>query len=459
MAPPELPRQIGAYRVLKRLAYGGMAEVLLAETSGADGFSRTVVIKRVLAQYSSSEEFVTMFRDEARVTAPLQHGNIVQVLEFGEQDGQFHLVLEYVNGPSLGVLLTRLKELGERLPPEVSIHVATEVARALDYAHRKKGPDGAPLQIVHRDVTPSNILLTQDGEVKLADFGIARARSRLTTSVQGSGVIKGKLPYLPPETLRTGAANARLDLYSLGVVLYEMLTGTRPFAADSEVEILTQVLDRQVPPVSALVPELPQALSAAVADFMARDPEQRPSRGQEIVQRLANVGLPPQAVTPAEALAGVIARVQRKPQASPPADEAPVQEERTPSVRPTTTRPPVLIIDESRAFRAMLRAALAGGYAVHEATTGEEAVTLTLAAPPRVVVLQRNLRGRSWPELVAALRDAAGDADPLFVLIAADADVELEADAHRAGIARVLPRAEVVRTLSATLKALLDASV
>ncbi len=456
MALPELPLHIGPYRVLKRLAFGGMAEVLLAESAGADGFTRTVVIKRVLAQYSASEEFITMFRDEARVTAPLQHGNIAQVLEFGEQDGQFHLVLEHVNGPSLGVLLARLNERHERLPPEVAVHVAIEVARALDYAHRKKGPDGVPLQIVHRDVTPSNILLTQEGEVKLADFGIARARSRLTSSVQSSGVIKGKLPYLPPETLRAGVANPRLDLYSLGVVLYEMLTGARPFGGDSEVEILTQVLEKEVPPVATVVPGLPQALSDAVATMMHRDPERRPARGQDIVQLLANVGLQPQATIPAEALATLIATHQRKPAAGSAAE--PVQEERTPSVAPPTTRPPVLIIDESRAFRTMLRATLTSAFVVHEAATPEEALTLTLAAPPRAVVLQRSLRGRAWPELVAALRDAAGDADPHFVLLASDLGPELTREASEAGISKVLARVDVVRTLGATLKGLLNES-
>ena len=154
MQEPEIPQRLGKYQILRRLAYGGMAEVLLGRLSGTDGFARDVVIKRVLPQYSSNDEFVAMFRDEARITARLHHGNVVHVVEFGEENGLYFLVLEYVDGPRLGAILHELRKRGERLSvPEVA-HVAVETARGLDYAHHKLGDDGKPLLIVHRDVSP-----------------------------------------------------------------------------------------------------------------------------------------------------------------------------------------------------------------------------------------------------------------------------------------------------------------
>src|SRR5258706_5643741 len=189
MTESDFPKRIGKYEIVRRLASGGMAEVLLARVDGADGFSREVVIKRVLPQHHGNSAFLTMFRDEARITSQLYHGNIVQVVEFGEQDGQHYLVLEYVNGPSLGTALEALKKAARRLSIAEVAHVMIEVARALDYAHRKRGADGATLLVVHRDVSPSNVLLSMEGEVKLVDFGIARARARLTPTM--AGVLKG----------------------------------------------------------------------------------------------------------------------------------------------------------------------------------------------------------------------------------------------------------------------------
>ena len=423
--------------------------MLLAEASGADGFTRKVVIKRVLPQFSASEEFITMFRDEARLTGGLHHGNIVQVVEFGEQDGQFHLVLEYVNGPSLGTLLGQVVRRGGRLAPRVALHVATEVARALDYAHRKRGADGLPLQLVHRDVTPSNVLLSLEGEVKLADFGIARAQSRVGVTQQGAGVVKGKLPYMAPETLQHGVVDARSDLYALGVVLYEMLAGVRPYTGDTDAHVLTQILAGQPVPLSERAPNVPPRVAELVARLMAVEPQDRPGRGQDVVEVLVGL-MTPGAQTPAEELATLISAN------SDAAAPATVQEEATPSVAPPSSRWPVLLLDDSRALRSLLRLGLGTSFHVHEAATPDEAVALAAAVAPRAVVLQRSVRGRDWRDVVADMRAAAGDTLPVVVLLASDVDPSLQALADEAGVARVLSKAAAPRELQGVLTGLLS---
>lgn len=273
------PIRVGDYEVVRPLGRGGMAEVFLAQRRGADAFVREVVIKRILPELAGQREFVDLFRDEARITASLRHGNIVQVLEFIQHDGQYALVLEYVDGQSLAAILAHLKREGRKLPAPVVAYVLSEVARALDYAHRKAAPDGTPLKVIHRDVSPANILVSFDGEVKLADFGIARAASRITAT---SGSIRGKLDYLSPETLEGAPAQAS-DLYSLGMMGWEMCSGQPAFPAETIEARMRRILTEDVP----LLTDVPPALADAIARLTRRNATERPLRAIEIAHQLA----------------------------------------------------------------------------------------------------------------------------------------------------------------------------
>ena len=254
--------RFGNYVLEERIAAGGMAEVFRARRVGVAGFSRRVCIKRILPGLCNEQSFVNMFIDEARTGAQLRHGNIVAIDDFGEVDGQYFLCMEFVSGTDLWHLSRRLAADGRVLPLDVVFHVGAEVLRALDYAHRKLGSDGAPLDIVHRDVSPHNVLLSRAGEAKLSDFGIAKARSRLHQTV--GHVVKGKLGYMPPEQARGEALDGRADVFSLGVVVYEALAGCRPFAGNNDAEMIMSLLRGERGDLARYRPDLPRECVAWV---------------------------------------------------------------------------------------------------------------------------------------------------------------------------------------------------
>ncbi|HEV8321086.1 MAG TPA: protein kinase [Myxococcota bacterium] len=446
MSQAGLPARIGQYDVVRRLAYGGMAEVLLGRLCGADGFRKDVVIKRVLPHLASNAEFITMFRDEARITARLHHGNIVQVLEFAEADGPYYLALEYVHGTTLGNILHALWRNGAKLGvPEVA-HVGIEVARALDYAHRKLGDDGSLLEIVHRDVSPSNVLVSVEGEVKLADFGIARARQRLSPTQAGH--VKGKFAYMAPEALTQGKVDARSDLFALGAVLFEALTNTPAFRAENEAQTIHHVLTYEVPPPSTLNPEVPPRLDEIVLSLMQRDPARRPARGLEVVEALGPLCL--RSVPPAaDVLAATVARLQAVDAARPPREPV------TGNLIPASVRRRVLVVDESRTLRALVKATLGARYVVIEAATVEEASALMRSAPPGVVLCQRVLSGASGLDLCRAIRADAALGDVRFILLTGDETPEVQAEAAAAGADAVLPKRLEPARLDETIDRLL----
>ena len=204
------------YRVLKRLASGGMAEVFVAESAGIEGFRKQVAIKRVLPQLSKKEQFIAMFLDEARLSAHLSHSNVVSVFDIGVGDGTYFIVMEYVDGADLKAVMDYTKKVGRPIPVEAAVYVATRICQGLAYAHELKG-DGKPLQIIHRDITPANVLITRYGEVKIVDFGLAKASSQLAAS--DAGVIKGKFGYLAPETVMEKPVDQRVDVFAVGIIL------------------------------------------------------------------------------------------------------------------------------------------------------------------------------------------------------------------------------------------------
>ncbi|MCA9526506.1 MAG: serine/threonine protein kinase, partial [Myxococcales bacterium] len=266
------PTTLGRHTLLRRLAAGGMGEVYLAEVQGAAGFSRRVAIKRILPHLARDEDFVRKFIDEANIMVQLHHGNIVGVQELADHDGELYIVMDYLPGRDLKAVIHRLRQRRMTMPPELALWLTTEICAALDYAHRKLGPDGQPLHIVHRDVSPSNIVLGAAGEVKLLDFGIARARGRLHQSV--SGTLQGKFVYMSPEQADGRAVDPRSDVFSAGLVLYELLTGTRPLEGESETETLRLVRQARIPPPSSQA-ELDPAVDALVLGALAVEPDER----------------------------------------------------------------------------------------------------------------------------------------------------------------------------------------
>ena len=230
------------YRLTEKIGSGGMAEVFRAVGEGPEGFERPFVIKRIHPRLSEAPEFVRMFVDEAKICARLVHPNIVQVFDFAPQDGGYYIVMEPVEGFDMGWLLRRRLESRREVPPPAFVaEIGRQACRGLDFAHTLTGPDGKPLGIVHRDVTPPNIMVSWNGTVKVVDFGIARAVAALRASVTDAGMVKGKMSYVAPELLDGKTADARSDVFSLGVVLHELLSGRQLFVGENDLDTLRLV--------------------------------------------------------------------------------------------------------------------------------------------------------------------------------------------------------------------------
>jgi hypothetical protein len=281
--------RFGRYLLLDRIGAGGMAEVFRAIAPGAEGFRRTFVVKRILAERVQSPGFVEMFVQEARICALLHHPGIVQVFDFGSVDGNYFLAMEYLRGRDLQALRRRLRDTGRPCPIPVAAYIAHQVALSLGYAHALCGADGKPLHVVHRDVSPSNIMCLRAGGVKLLDFGVAKAFGDGLTENTGDGQVKGKLSYVAPEQLRGEAFDGRADLFALGVVLWEMVTGKRLFRGQNDLETIRNVTEMRVPPPSSVRPDVPAALDFVVMRALERDPAARYATGEAMAEELEDV--------------------------------------------------------------------------------------------------------------------------------------------------------------------------
>ena len=265
--------KLGRYEILKHLASGGMAEVLLAVAGGIEGFERHVVIKRIRGDNARDERFVKMFLDEARLAAALHHQNVVQVHDIGSEDGEYFFAMEYVHGEDLRQLLIKVSARHERVPLEHVISIISGAAAGLHHAHEQCGPDRRPLGIVHRDVSPANILVGYDGSVKVADFGIAKAALRDMET--RSGTLKGKTAYMSPEQCTGGKIDRRSDVFALGIVLYELATVRRLFKGDNDFMTMSTIVHGQIPTPSTRWPEIPLRLEVIIMKALARKPEDR----------------------------------------------------------------------------------------------------------------------------------------------------------------------------------------
>jgi eukaryotic-like serine/threonine-protein kinase len=264
--------KFGQYELRELIAVGGMAEVYKGRVVGAEGFEKYVAIKRILPDLAEDERFVKMLLTEARIHSALSHRNIVQIHDLGiSGDGEYFIVLEYVEGYDLRMITEQLSEQGEIIPEALSLHIAAELAQGLHFAHELHGADGQPLGLVHRDVSPSNVLISMAGEVKLSDFGLAKRRH--DRSVVGS--LKGNLAYMSPEQARQSRLDRRTDVFSLGAVLFEMLTGKRLREITDEISGWNQVASGPIPLVRAVRPDLPESFERLLAKALAADPAQR----------------------------------------------------------------------------------------------------------------------------------------------------------------------------------------
>lgn len=266
-----LPRRFGKYTLLRKLATGGMAELFLALQKSVAGFEKLVVIKRILPAMNHDSAFIEMLLHEAKIAATLTHANIVQTFDVGQAEGTYYIAMEHVHGEDLRGIVRQMNKKGVvEFPLEHAIEIMLGVTSGLAYAHEKRDLDGSPLNIVHRDISPQNIVVTFSGDVKIVDFGIAKSDTKMGMETQ-SGKLKGKVPYMSPEQARGEVIDARSDIFAVGVILFELTTGRRLFKGQSEFETLKLICEREYPRPSSVRPSYPRELEAIVMGALAKD--------------------------------------------------------------------------------------------------------------------------------------------------------------------------------------------
>jgi serine/threonine protein kinase len=272
-------QRYGKYLLLERIAHGGMAEIFKAKALGAAGFEKRVAIKRLHSRYAEDREVIAMLQDEARLCSELTHQNICQVLDLGRVDDTYYIAMEFVDGRDLATVMRRAhKKFPRAMPFPAALFVMREMLAGLEYAHRKRGPDGQPLGIIHRDISPQNVLVSHEGEVKIIDFGIAKAKGQ--SHKTEAGVIKGKFRYMSPEQARGERIDHRADVFAAGVVLYELILGHPHSKGLTDMQVLARIQQGYLDPLDQIIPDLPPALTEIIDRALSPHPEQRwPSAG------------------------------------------------------------------------------------------------------------------------------------------------------------------------------------
>jgi serine/threonine protein kinase len=283
-ATPSRWRPLGRYELGPRLASGGMAELYVARTAETHGFRKYLAVKRILPKWADDHEFVEMFLDEARLAAQLDHPNVVHVHDIGEDHDGFYFTMEYIHGQNLLAIMRRARDLGRAVSWAELVAVGSAAAAGLHHAHDRRGFDGRPLGIIHRDVSPTNILVTYEGVVKLVDFGIAKAStSRHSTR---PSVRKGKMAYMSPEQCRSDDLDRRSDVFALGVVLYELATLRRAFCGEGEFAVMNQIVNHDLAPPSTWRADIPEAIERLIMRTVSRDPDARPATARDLQREL-----------------------------------------------------------------------------------------------------------------------------------------------------------------------------
>ncbi|MCK5800157.1 MAG: serine/threonine protein kinase, partial [Deltaproteobacteria bacterium] len=312
------PVVFGNYLLLERVSVGGMAEVFKAKSFGAEGFEKILAIKRILPSMAEDEDFITMFIDEARICGQLSHANIAQIYELGKIENSHFIALEFVWGKDVLQLQNRFRRLRRRMPLPMAALIAEKVCEGLDYAHRRRDAQGVPLEIIHRDVSPQNVLTSYEGEIKIIDFGIAKAKAR--SSKTQAGVLKGKFGYMSPEQVRGMDLDRRSDIFAIGTVLWEMCAGERLFTGESDFAILDKVRNAIVPSLSSKNPMVTPELEAIVMRALSRDVEARyqwaPEMQEDLQRYLRSQGQPFGSKNVSYALKELFAREYERERAS-----------------------------------------------------------------------------------------------------------------------------------------------
>jgi serine/threonine protein kinase len=287
------PHLFGKFFLLQRLAVGGMAEIYRARVPGAGGFEKELVVKRILRARAQEENFAKMLVNEAKLTVQLTHSNVAQIYECGIIDGDYFISMELVNGVSMKEMMTAFARAGATLSPEQSIFLVLQLLQGLSYAHRKIDSNGNPLKIIHCDVSPDNCLISWEGEVKLLDFGIARAAAESKLSNYKEGMLMGKLGYVAPEQASLEKRwDHRVDVFAAGIILYELLTKQKPFPKSTDVESLIESRRAKVAPPTAIDPRLPKDVDAIVAKALAYEPDDRYRDARSFADALVDVLFP-----------------------------------------------------------------------------------------------------------------------------------------------------------------------
>lgn len=326
------PCTVGKYRLQARIASGGMGEVYRAVLLGAEGFERPVAVKKVLPHLARDEKFVKMLVREAKILVLLTHPNIVQVTELARVDEDVILVMEYVDGVSLRRIDSALATVNRLFTVDVACGAVMQLLAALDFAHNLKGPDGSPQPVLHRDISPGNVLVASSGHAKLTDFGVAKTDS-FTSERTSPGIVKGKVPYLAPELVVSEPPSPQTDVYAAGVVLYELLAGRRPFTSDSDAQLMMQIASQPSPPVRTHRPDCPDAIARVVHRALERDPKRRFASARDYAEALAAAAEVPPAETIAARMRAMVAEL-RQENAKLDLEEAPSLEGRVRILEP-----------------------------------------------------------------------------------------------------------------------------
>jgi len=292
--PKKQPIPFGKYLLLDRINIGGMAEVWRGKQFGASGFERLVAIKRILPNIAEDEEFISMFIDEAKISVQLTHANIAQIYDLGQIQSSYFIAMEYIPGKDMRAIFERCRKNREPAPIPLICYVTSKLCEGLDYAHRKKDGMGRDMNIVHRDISPQNVLISYEGEVKVIDFGIAKAAGKATKTQ--AGILKGKFGYMSPEQIRGLPLDRRSDIFAIGVCLYEMLTGERLFVGDSDFSVLEKVRKADVLPPSTYNRRIPESLEQIVLRALAKDVDERYQYASELADDLQRFIITPESV-------------------------------------------------------------------------------------------------------------------------------------------------------------------
>ena len=414
-----------------------MADLFLARARTMVGVDRPIVIKRLRLKYAHDPGFASMFIDEARIALSLEHANIVRTCEAGTWDGALYIALEYLRGADLGQLMAAAQMARREFSIETALTIAGNMAAALEHAHGRTGVDGRPLSIIHRDVSPGNVFVCQDGQVKLLDFGVASYSDRVS-SCTPKGVVKGKFPYMSPEQCLSDELDARSDIFSLGVLLYELTTGRRPFRGLRAVDIVQKVIEGPIDPPSRTRPGYPRALERVVLRALSKRPEDRQASAGELGRELEEVarglGL---VLTPAP-VSRFIRAVLGPPTEGAPAARALVgpseQSDDTVALFPTPVPTPgaqtVLVVDDEESVHQILKNLLRG-YQRISAYNAAQALDALASNRIDVVLLDLNLPDRSGYELLDQIRQARDDV--AVIVCTSHSDVSSAVESMRRG--------------------------